>query len=122
MKISQSGVLNIPLLPIILAAFLLAIYALTRIGLVTYVGVDLAPTNLWPSIFVKGLWFDIAVASALLAPVCLYEAMLPNRWRRSRAHRALRLLWLWGTVALLLFGVVAEATFWMEFSTRFNFI
>ena len=32
------------------------------------------------------------------------------------------MIWLWGAIALLLFGAVAEATFWIEFSTRFNFI
>jgi len=69
-----------------------------------------------------GFWFDLVVVCVLLAPVFLYEALLPNRWRASRWHRVLRLVWLWLSIALLLFGAVAEITFWMEFTTRFNFI
>ena len=94
----------------------------TRLGLAIYTGVDLVPLSLWPGIIAKGLWFDLAVISLLMAPLCLYEALLPNPWRASRWHGALRTVSLWGLIALLLFGAVAEATFWIEFSTRFNFI
>ncbi|WP_019141146.1 LTA synthase family protein [Noviherbaspirillum massiliense] len=113
---------NIPLLPALVGAILLIIYAITRIGLAVYTGFDAVPLSLWPGILVKGLFFDLAVASALLAPVLLYEAIVPNRWRASRVHHVVRMAWLWGSIALLLFGAVAETTFWMEFSTRFNFI
>ncbi len=112
----------IPLLCLVLAAVLLAIFTLTRIGLLVYAGIDSVPPQLWPSVFFKGLWFDLAVTSALLAPAFIYDALLPNRWRRSRWHARLRLFWLWLSVSLLLFGAVSEATFWLEFSTRFNFI
>ena len=80
------------------------------------------PLPLWPEIFLKGLWFDLCVASVLIAPICIYEALLPNKWRATTWHKALRLTWLWLAIALLLFGAVAESTFWLEFSTRFNFI
>lgn len=113
---------NIPLLPVLVGALLLAIYTVTRVILLAYTGIDSVPAGLWPGVFARGLWFDIAVATVLLAAVFLYEAALPNRWRNSRIHLALRLVWLWLCVALLLFGAVAEITFWMEFSTRFNFI
>ncbi len=113
---------KLPQIPVLMALVLLAIYTATRIGLALYTGTDSAPLRLWPGIFAKGLWFDLAVASVLLAPVFLYEALLPNRWRASRLHRALRLFWMWFSVSLLLFGAVAEFTFWLEFSTRFNFI
>lgn len=122
MKVIQKLPRRLPLLPILIGALLLVIYTVTRVGLVAYVGIESAPLRLWPGIFAKGLWFDIAVASALLAPVFLYEALLPNRWRSSRMHQVLRLTWLWMSVTFLLFGAVAEATFWMEFSTRLNFI
>ena len=111
-----------PLLPFLVGALLLAIYTTTRIALTVYTGNDSAPVRLWPGIFERGGWFDLVVTCVLLAPVFLYEAFLPNRLRASRWHRALRLIWLWLTVAVLLFGAVAEFTFWMEFSTRFNFI
>ena len=113
---------KIPLLPLLLAALLLTLYTLTRLVLAVYTGTDAAPPGLWPGVFARGLWFDLIVTCVLLAPVFLYEALLPNRWRASLLHRLLRLLWLWLSVALLLFGAVAEITFWMEFSTRFNFI
>jgi len=69
------------------------------------------------------LIWALAVGFAfLLAPVCLYEALLPNRWRASRRHAVLRVIWLWLVIGVLLLGAVAEATFWLGFSTRFNFI
>ena len=113
---------RLPRLPLLIAALLVLIFSLTRLGLALYAGLDQAPIALWPAVFVKGLWFDLAVVAWFLAPICLYELLLPDRWRASRAHRAARMAWLWLLVALLLFGAVAEATFWIEFSTRFNFI
>lgn len=122
MKFINNALRPIPLLCLVLATLLLAIFTLTRIGLMVYAGIDAIPPQLWPGVFFKGLWFDLAVTSVLLAPAFLYDAMLPNRWRKSRWHRWLRLFWLWFSVSLLLFGAVSEATFWLEFSTRFNFI
>ena len=108
----------------------LVIYFVTRLGLAVFTGFegenfkgfDAVPLPLWPEIFLKGLWFDLCVASVLIAPICIYEALLPNKWRATTWHKALRLVWLWLAIALLLFGAVAESTFWLEFSTRFNFI
>ena len=113
---------KVPLLPVLIAALLLFIYTATRIALLAYTGMELTPPSLWPGIFARGLWFDIAVVVTLLALVLVYEAILPNRWRNSRLHLLLRLAWLWAIAALLLFGAVSEVTFWMEFSTRLNFI
>lgn len=121
-RIIRNALHKLPLLPVLVGALLLAIYTVTRIALAVYTGFDSAPLSLWPGIFVKGLWFDVAVVSVLLAVVFLYEAILPNSWRNSRIHLVLRLVWLWASTVLLLFGAVAEVTFWMEFSTRFNFI
>lgn len=122
MSIVQTSFHKRPSVWLLVAVVLLVIYTVTRIGLVLYTGMESAPIDLWPSIFAKGLWFDVAVASVLIAPVFLYEAFLPNRWRVSRWHQVLRLIWLWLSVGLLLFGAIAEVTFWQEFSTRFNFI
>jgi phosphoglycerol transferase MdoB-like AlkP superfamily enzyme len=111
-----------PRLPVVLAVVLLSIYALTRIALLADTGASLVPWQIWPSVFATGLWFDLAVCATLLAPVLIYEAILPDRWRASRIHIVVRMLWLWWSIGLLLFGAVAEFTFWREFSTRFNFI
>ena len=113
---------HVSLLPVFLILIVLGIFTVTRLGLALYTGVELAPLSLWPWIIAKGLWFDLAVIMLLLVPYCLYEALLPNSWRASRWHGVLRSIWLWGVVALLLFGAAAEATFWIEFATRFNFI
>ncbi len=112
----------IPLLPLLIALLMLGIFSVTRIGLGLYTGFHLIDLSLWPKVLIKGLYFDLAVIAVLLAFVCLYEAVLPNRWRASRWHGTIRMIWLWGALAVLLFGAVAEATFWLEFSTRFNFI
>lgn len=124
----------VPRIPVIAAVVALVIYTLTRLGLAVFTGFegagtamqfkgfDAVPLPLWPEIFLKGLWFDLCVISVLVAPICLYEAVLPNNWRKKGWHKALRFTYLWLATALLLFGAVAEATFWLEFSTRFNFI
>ncbi|MDO8413487.1 MAG: sulfatase-like hydrolase/transferase [Gallionellaceae bacterium] len=112
----------IPFFPLLILLIILSIFNVTRLSLAVYAGLDLVELSLWPGIAIKGLWFDGAVIAVLIAAVCLYEAALPNRWRASRWHGVLRLIWLWGAIALLLFGAVAEITFWIEFSTRFNFI
>ena len=120
----------VPRLPVIAGVVALMIYTLTRLGLVVFTGFDGAnfkgfdavPLPLWPEIFLKGLWFDLCVISVLIAPICLYEAVLPNSWRKKGWHKVVRFAWLWLAIALLLFGAVAESTFWLEFSTRFNFI
>ena len=96
-----------PLFPLLMAILVLSIFSATRIGLALYTGFGLVEPSLWPSILIKGLYFDLAVTAILIAFVCLYEAILPNRWRASRWHGVLRMLWLWAAIALLLFGAVA---------------
>jgi phosphoglycerol transferase MdoB-like AlkP superfamily enzyme len=120
----------VPRIPLIAAVVALIIYSLTRLGLAIFTGFEgeslkifsVVPLPLWPEIFLKGFWFDLCIVSILIAPICLYEAALPNTWRGKNWHKTLRFAYLWLAIALLLFGAVAEATFWLEFSTRFNFI
>lgn len=100
----------------------LIVFTLTRLLLLLWTGSEQVPPGLWPGIFAKGLWFDLATLCFLMPVVLLYEAVLPTRARRAFGHRLLRLLWLWLVLALLVFGGIAEGTFWEEFSTRFNFI
>jgi phosphoglycerol transferase MdoB-like AlkP superfamily enzyme len=109
-------------IPALYAAVVLAIFALTRVGLALWTGLDAVPLAEWPALVAKGLWFDLAVLSALIAPVWLYEALLPQRVRSSRTHHGLRVAWLASALFALLFVAAAEATFWLEFATRFNFI
>lgn len=123
MSLARQAAQRLPFkLPAVLLLFMLSLYALLRIALLAYTGTEHVPLSLWPMVVLKGIWFDLVVAVTLLAPVLLYEALLPNRWRAYHLHRRLRSLWLFFSVALLLFGAVSEFTFWMEFSNRLNFI
>ncbi len=106
---------SIPFLPF--AALFLAVAMITRVGLASYAGSAQVPLSLWPSLLLRGLGFDLAVLAWLLVPALLWAALWPIRWRG-----ALRLVMFSVAGFVLLFGALAEATFWEEFSTRFNFI
>jgi hypothetical protein len=80
-----------PQIPVIAALVALCIYTLTRLGLTIFTsfdgtvfkGFEAVPLALWPEIFVKGFWFDMCVISVLLAPICLYEALLAQQVARQ---------------------------------------
>ena len=108
--------------PWLVAIIWLTAFTCLRIGLLITLDAGQVGIDLWPYVLTKGLLFDLATLAFLVAPVCLYEAVLPNRWRTSFLHKTLRLKWLWFSVFVMLFGIGAEVTFWLEFSTRFNFI
>ncbi|MGH6646151.1 LTA synthase family protein [Aquabacterium sp.] len=122
MSDSKRSVLEPARLPWLIAAVWLGVFTLLRLGLVLGVGLSLVPLGLWPGIFLKGLMFDLAVIALAIAPVFLYEAIVPNAWRAKGWHRVLRTVWFWFAALVMLFGAAAEITFWVEFSTRFNFI
>ncbi len=105
-----------------LLVFLLALFTVTRVTLLVLTGLSNVPVSSWPRIFLFGAWFDTLVALALVAPVLLFRAALPDRVAKNRAFRALRFFGIWLLSFLLLFAAVSEITFWLEFSTRFNFI
>lgn len=109
-------------LPVLLAAAALAIWFCLRLVLLAHL--DTGDINLHNglSALVRGLWFDIATLCFLLPPFLLIAVALPNRFRSRRTVHVLRWGVLWLSLALLLFGALAEITFWREFSSRFNFI
>jgi len=109
-----------PFLPY--ALLFLAIASLTRLALSLHAGIDAVPLSLWPGLFLRGFGFDLAVLAWLLAPMLLWTAVWPARWRNTRWQAVLRLVIFFLMAALLLFGALSEWTFWEEFSTRFNFI
>jgi len=109
-------------LTLVAAAITLMVWALLRVVLWLGTGPSLAGWENAPRLFTLGLWFDLATLAFTISPWLLASALLPGRWSAARALRALRWIVLWLAVALLLFGAVAEFTFWEEFSTRFNFI
>ncbi|MBS1785992.1 MAG: LTA synthase family protein [Acidobacteria bacterium] len=109
-------------LPWTIAILAIALWTLSRLVLFGMTGPSQAGWGSLPFVMAKGLWFDLATAAWLIAPFLLLHALVPNRWRASRAWGAFRVLALWACLAFLLFVAVAEVTFWIEFSTRFNFI
>ncbi|NOY62460.1 MAG: sulfatase-like hydrolase/transferase [Gammaproteobacteria bacterium] len=69
-----------------------------------------------------GALYDIAFFAYALIPVSLYLLLMPNRLWRSRINKAWVHLACFATIYGLLFIVVAEILFWLEFQVRFNFI
>ena len=100
----------------------LAITTATRAVLALHAGVDQVPLTLWPGLFARGFGFDLAVLAWLLAPMLVWAAVAPARWRNTRWRAGLRLTAFFLMAALLLFGALAEWVFWGEFEARFNFI
>lgn len=100
----------------------LAVSLLTRVALLLYTGRDEIPMSLWPGLFARGLFFDLAVLAWLAVPFLLGRALWPRRWHWPRLGQPMRPLLFFAGSFLLLFVALAEVTFWLEFSTRFNFI
>jgi phosphoglycerol transferase MdoB-like AlkP superfamily enzyme len=109
-------------LPVLLAAAALAIWFCLRLVLLAHLDTGDIDLHSGLSALERGLWFDIATLGFLLPPFLLIAVALPNRFRSRRTVNALRWGVLWLSLALLLFGALAEITFWREFSSRFNFI
>ena len=104
-------------MPFVIFLLSLLVFTLTRLGLWLLAGAAAAPAALAPWVLMKGFWFDLLVACAFAGPACLYRAVCPARWR-GRLDGFI----LWGAAVLLLFMAAVETAFWMEFSTRLNFI
>lgn len=100
----------------------LAIWCALRLALLAHVDAGELGAQPLLLIFVKGVWFDLATLGFLAAPILLVSAALGDRFRARPAVHALRWGMLWLALAALLFGALAEITFWREFGTRFNFI
>jgi phosphoglycerol transferase MdoB-like AlkP superfamily enzyme len=108
--------------PGLMALCALAVWLGLRLALLAHVDAGELDAKALLLAFAKGAWFDIATLCFLVSPLLLLSAALPNRFRARRTVHALRWAALWIALAALLFGALAEITFWREFSTRFNFI
>jgi phosphoglycerol transferase MdoB-like AlkP superfamily enzyme len=102
------------------AALFLGLCSVTRLALLGLSGWNSVPLELWPGLFVRGLGFDAMVLAFVLAPALAWVALLPQRWQAS--SRWLRPLCFGLSAAALLFLALSEWTFWLEFSSRLNFI
>lgn len=107
---------------VVMACLGLGTWLLLRIALWLSIG----PSQITPvqtfKAFVYGVWFDASTLAYLVVPLLVISALTPLRWRTGRLALGVRWVLLWGVLATLLFGVVAEWVFWSEFTTRFNFI
>lgn len=106
----------------LVAVFALGLFSLTRAILLVAAGTDLVPLAAWPTVLVKGAWFDGCVVAVLVMPLLLYAAVRGGRRARSPRRRLVQVLGLASVTFALLFVAAAELTFWSEFQTRFNFI
>jgi phosphoglycerol transferase MdoB-like AlkP superfamily enzyme len=104
------------------AALFLGLSTVTRGALLGMSGWASVPLGLWPGLFVRGLGFDAMVLAFALAPALAWVALRPKRWPTSLGGRWLRPLWFGLSAAALLFLALSELTFWLEFSSRLNFI
>lgn len=109
-------------LPLLLAIAALAIWSTLRLILFAHVEPGAIGMREALTALLRGLWFDMATLAFLLPPLLLASALLPARLRSRPWMHALRWGVLWFSLALLLFGALAEITFWREFDSRFNFI
>lgn len=106
----------------LLALSALGVWTLTRLGLWLYTGPGQMSVAQSAGAFAWGLWFDLATLAFLVLPFALMSLLVPARWRASPWYTRLRWATYWLCLYALVFGAVAEAVFWLEFTTRFNFI
>ena len=102
------------------ALLFLALASLTRISLLFWTGAAAVPPAIWTELLLRGLGFDLAVLAWLQAPGWLGTALWPARWHLRQTWS--RLLGFFLFAFALLFLVLAEWAFWLEFASRFNFI
>lgn len=104
-----------------LGAISIALSTLTRLMLLAFGGGDVPPAY-WPYVFGVGFGYDLLAFVYFAWPLVLLLWLLPRRLAGRRSGKiaigALCLVLLF----VLLFVAAAEATFWEEFQSRFNFI
>ena len=121
-RLYESSALPSPGFLALVGVGFLLIATLTRLALALYTGTAALPVDYWPSVFLRGIGFDLATLAWLVMPLLFFRAVLPSRLQHGRVLAWLRLAAFFCLTFLLLFGAVAEWTFWEEFSSRFNFI
>ena len=95
---------------------------LTRVALLVKAAPDVTWSLSLLAAFAWGLVYDLGAASFAALPLAVLLTFLPAGWFQRRWQRVLAHLGGFVIIYLLLFGLVAEWTFWDEFGVRFNFI
>ena len=107
---------------LIFFAVFLGVAFLTRCALLVHAYADISHNPSLLAAFAWGVVYDVGAAGFAALPLIVVLALLPagwgaKAWQRAVTHAAGVLI-----LAALLFGAVAEWTFWDEFGVRFNFI
>jgi glucan phosphoethanolaminetransferase (alkaline phosphatase superfamily) len=105
------------------AGCFVAINAVVRLALLVFEAdaANLAPWRL-AGLLTVGLLYDLAAAAYLLVPFALLALLLPDKTWGRKAHAIVACVMVVLGLFAMLFTAVAEALFWNEFSSRFNFI
>ena len=106
-----------------LGAIYLCLGAATRIVLWLKFGAaaDVPLADL-PLLMLAGLLNDAVEALYIVAPLALYLLLVPDRWYRTRASRALLAGGFVLTLCALIYIAAAEFYFFEEFDARFNLV
>lgn len=110
--------------PVLLATLLLcSISLITRIILLiaSASSFDWTLANFF-SVFIIGLFFDLAAASFAVIPLVIYLWVFPSKWYGKKLNTILLTIYFFVVVTTLIFNGISEWFFWDEFSVRYNFI
>jgi phosphoglycerol transferase MdoB-like AlkP superfamily enzyme len=106
-----------------LTTFALAIFLVTRLGLLANSAdqAELHPLDV-VRILLVGTLYDLSFCVYAFLPLALWSFALPEAWWRARVHQAGLRFISFAAVFGLCFVALAEVIFWGEFEVRFNFI
>lgn len=107
---------------LILGAYLL-INACLRVALALREMAQLGSVGAWiPTAAVSGFVFDLGAGMLVTGVLGVLLSLVPAAWFARRAFRWAMVAIGTLTLAVMVFGAVAEWVFWEEFGARFNFI
>ncbi len=73
-------------------------------------------------IFFTGLFFDFITFCYIATVPMIYYSLIPASIFNHKIHQKVNKILYFMLLSALIFGILAEITFWQEFQTRFNFI
>jgi phosphoglycerol transferase MdoB-like AlkP superfamily enzyme len=103
-------------------AVFLAVALVARVALLVQARQDVSWNASLLAAFGWGALYDLGAAAWVSLPLTVLLAALPERFFESAWGRRLAVAGAFAGFYALLFGAVAEWTFWEEFGVRFNFI
>ena len=104
---------------------LLAFFSLSRVILFVFaIYLQQVDINIFDIIHTigSGIINDLATAFYFLFPLAMFNLLIPKRLAETKVLKGFYYSLYFILITSLCFLIVAEFTFWLEFSTRFNFI